>query len=120
MRFKGKKLCLVVLSCVFITAISAQDETIGILNDDVGTYKNDTLWIPGNEPTLILVPFEPMMYKSEIDRSIGTNDGTDYSQIVNNFRRGLDNVLFIENDAKFSIVRMIIEEDDRKKDLYNL
>ena len=107
---------------LFISIISqpiiAQDETMGILKDDMGTMKDDTLWIPGNEPTLILIPFEPMMYKSQIDRSIGTNDGTNYTQIVNNFRRALDNILYIENDAKFSIVRMIEDDEERKKDLY--
>ena len=113
-----KRVFLLGLFCFLISGLKAQDETMGILDNEVGEYKNDTLWVPGNEPALIVVPFEPMMYKSQIDRSIGTNDGTTYNQILSNFRRGLDNVLFIENDAKYSVVRMIVEEEDRKKDLY--
>ena len=113
-----KRVFLLGLFCFLIIGLKAQDETMGILDNEVGEYKNDTLWVPGNEPALIVVPFEPMMYKSQIDRSIGTNDGTTYNQIVSNFRRGLDNVLFIENDAKYSVVRMIVEEEDHKKDLH--
>ena len=113
-----KRVFLLGLFCFLISGLKAQDETMGILDNEVGEYKNDTLWVPGNEPALIVVPFEPMMYKSQIDRSIWTNDGTTYNQILSNFRRGLDNVLFIENDAKYSVVRMILEEEDRKKDLY--
>jgi len=118
--FAIKQFCFSILFCFLMVGVQAQDETLGILEDEVGSYKNDTLWIPGNEPTLVLIPFEPMMYRSQIDRSIGTNDGTKYEQIVNNFRRGLDNVIYIENDTRYSIVRMIVDEEDVKKDLYAL
>lgn len=46
------------------------------------------------------------------------NDGTNYQQIVGNWRIGLDNILFIETDANYSVIRLIVEDEERKKDLY--
>ncbi|MBD78899.1 MAG: hypothetical protein CL840_08265 [Crocinitomicaceae bacterium] len=111
---------LLAFLCVVFIQVQAQDETMNIGNVGISSFKNDTLWTYGNEPILVLVPFEPIMYKSQIDRSIGTNDGTTYNQIVNNFRRGLDNVIYIENQSRYSIVRMIVDEEEIKKDLYAL
>ena len=112
---KGRLLVVSVL----ISALGfSQSETMGAFQNKVAMFKNDTVWTPGDQPTLMLVPFEPMMYKSSIDRSIGQADGTTYKQIVGNFRIGLDNLLFIETDANYRVVRMMVDDEDRRKDLY--
>lgn len=96
----------------------AQDETKAVFENDILRINNDTIYANSEAPTLILVPFEPKMYMSQIDRSIGANDGTNYNQIVANWRRGLDNMLFIETDAKFKVIRLMAEDENRQKDLY--
>ncbi|MGB0402465.1 MAG: hypothetical protein ACPGEG_00120 [Salibacteraceae bacterium] len=113
---------LTLLSLIIISGVNlwAQDETMRIFKNDVSEYRNDTLWTVANQPTLILIPFEPLMYKSQIDRSIGMNDGTNYQQIVGNWRRGLDNMLFIETDVNYSVIRLLAEDEERKKDLYSM
>ena len=116
LQFRAKYVATIAFMCFSFLSFS-QDETMRIFQNDVSEYRNDTLWTSANQPTLILIPFDPKMYKSQIDRSIGMNDGTNYQQIVGNWRVGLDNVLFIEMDAKYSIIRMIAEDEDRKKDL---
>lgn len=98
----------------------AQDETMRAFENKVAKFKNDTVWTPSAQPTLMIVPFEPMMYKSSVDRSIGQHDGTTYKQIVSNFRTGLDNLLFIETDSKYRVVRMMVNDEDRKKDLFTI
>lgn len=110
------------LSASFLISglVSAQSETMRAFENKVALFKNDTVWTRSNKPTLLLVPFEPMMYKSSIDRSIGQTDGTTYKQIVGNFRTGLDNLLFIETDAKYRVIRMLVDDEDRRKDLYTI
>jgi hypothetical protein len=97
--------------------LKSQDETMRILQSDVSEYRNDTLWTHVEQPTLVLIPFDPKMYKSQIDRSIGNNDGTTYQQIVNNWRVGFDNVLFIQLDPKYKVIRLIVEDENRQADL---
>lgn len=102
------------------SAIGQEDETMRILETDHSKLYGDTLWTPHDKPVLAIVPFEPIMYKSQIDRSIGENDGTNFEQIRENFRKSLDNLLFIETDQKYSIVRMGADDAERKEDLYKL
>jgi len=109
-----------VISVLISTLGFSQAETMRTFQNKVAMFKNDTVWTRSNRSTLMLVPFEPMMYKSSIDRSIGQTDGTTYKQIVSNFRKGLDNLLFIETDAKYRVVRMMVEDEDRRKDLYKI
>lgn len=112
--------CLLGAAMLFASSINAQDETMRAFENKVAKFKNDTVWTPTAQPTLMLVPFEPMMYKSSIDRAIGQNDGTTYQQIVSNFRTGLDNLLFIETDARYRVIRMLVDDEDRKKDLFEI
>lgn len=108
------------IMATLIQGLYAQDETMRTFESAVGTYVNDTLWTNTGQPTLMLVPFEPMMYKSQVDRSIGGHDGTSYNQIVNNFRIGLDNLLFIEAEGKYRVIRMVAKDENRKKDLFSI
>lgn len=114
------KFSILATNMLIATLGFSQAETMRAFQNKVTMFKNDTVWTPGNQPTLMLVPFEPMMYKSSIDRSIGQNDGTTYKQIVGNFRTGLDNLLFIETDAKYKVIRMLADDEDRRKDLYTI
>lgn len=66
----------------------------------------------------MIVPFEPIMFRTQIGKEIGEASGVDYNQLSGNFRRGLDNVLFIETNRRFDVVRMILEEPQIQKDLY--
>ena len=101
-------------------SFAQEDETMRIFKSDHSEWTEDTLWTAHEKPTLVIIPFEPMMYRSQIDRSIGQNDGTNFEQIRDNFRISLDNLLFIENDQKYSVVRMLSKEEEIKKDLYYL
>ena len=109
-----------VISVLISSLGFSQAETMRAFQNKVAIFKNDTVWTRSNQPTLMLVPFEPMMYKSSIDRSIGQTDGTTYKQIVGNFRTGLDNLLFIETDSKYRVIRMMADDEDRRKDLYTI
>ncbi len=114
------KTILVLLLLFAAVFCSAQDETMRTFENKVAKFKNDTVWTPTAQPTLMLVPFEPIMYKSSVDRSIGQNDGTNFQQIVSNFRTGLDNLIFIETDAKYRVVRMLANDEERQKDLFSI
>ena len=114
------RLLFTVLVLFSASLLFAQDETLGAFQNKVAKFKDDTVWTPAAQPTLMVIPFEPMMYRSSIDRSIGQTDGTTYKQIVGNFRKGLDNLLFIETDAQYRVIRLLVDDEDRKKDLYTV
>jgi hypothetical protein len=103
---------------LFGCQLFAQDETMRILQSDRARFLNDTLFVQGSKARLMIIPFEPIMFRTQIGQEIGAASGVNYDQLSTNFRRGLDNVLFIETDRKFSVVRMIVEEPEIKKDLY--
>ncbi|UTW63885.1 hypothetical protein KFE98_07035 [bacterium SCSIO 12741] len=113
-----KKLLLIGSFIWALGAVQAQDETMHILENDHGRLVNDTLWTFGDQPKLMVVPFKPMMYKSSITSSIGRNDGTSYDQIVTNFRRGLDNLIYLESNANYQVVRMIAADEETQEDLH--
>jgi hypothetical protein len=96
---------------------NAQDETMDITDVGIAKFNKDTMWTSAEQPTLILVPFESKMYKSQIDRSIGMNDGTNYQQIVNNWRVALDNIMFIQLDPNYKVIRLLANDEGREKDL---
>jgi hypothetical protein len=120
--FKGHKsskiFVAISVGLFFAQCAIGQDETMRILQSDRAKFLNDTLFVQGQKSKLMIVPFEPIMFRTQIGKDIGEASGLDYQQMSANFRRSLDNVLFIESDRKFSVVRMISEEPEIQRDLY--
>ena len=115
-----KKLILFLIIGSGFSSWAQEDETMRILETDRSKLMGDTLWTPHDQPTLMIVPFEPIMYKSQIDRSIGAVDGTNFDQIRENFRRGLDNLLYIETDQQYSVIKLLGDDAEKKVDLFKI
>tara|TARA_B110000285_G_C15115909_1_gene614059 strand:+ start:580 stop:1455 length:876 start_codon:yes stop_codon:yes gene_type:complete len=105
-----KNILLFLFVFVSIPAI-AQDETYGT------DTKQDTLFYFGENSRLLIFPFEPKLYMSDIDREIGENNGLNFQEIRGYFRLGLDNALFHEAKTNYDVIRMHADEADVNKDL---
>ncbi|MGD1847118.1 MAG: hypothetical protein ACFB10_17140 [Salibacteraceae bacterium] len=71
-----------------------------------------------DRPTLMLIPFAPRMYRSDVDRDVAEASQLNFQQIRGFFRLGLDNALYIEADKTMQTVRMHADDPDINRDLY--
>ena len=80
----------VLLLC--IQQLLAQDNSIGIFLADSSLHKKT-----------LIIPFEPDMYRSDMDREIGKYNGLSQIQIVEklrvNFDRSLENIVQLKNET---------------------
>jgi len=65
----------------------------------------------------MIIPFEPNMYRSEIDRYIGEHDNLSFNEIRGYFRIGLDNALYIAANKQYTCVRMHADKASINADL---
>ena len=77
----------------------------------------DSLFLSPDRMKLAIIPFEPKMYRSEIDRFVGEHDGLTFQQVRGYFRLGLDNALFIEANKDYDVVRMHADDPEINRDL---
>lgn len=94
--------------------VSAQNTTIdrtkkneALLNRDVILQKNKVL----------IIPFKPTMYLSEIDKKVHDETKLNFDQIVNTFRNGLDEMIYLELKPKIKSYSLITDSAKNIKDL---
>ncbi len=66
---------------------------------------------------VLLIPFDPKMYMSDIDRSINRETKMDFRQIREAFRSGIDNQLSAQFKTNFSVVSLLKDTVRTKGDL---
>ena len=109
-----------VLTVFFVLCLGAgytQESTISP-NSDIEyniKYKTDNSNI--ELKTLVLVPFEPKLYSSEIDRELAKNAKLDFNQIRNKMRVGLNNIIYVEANKDIPTINFITEDPIRQRDL---
>jgi len=105
---------LLALSTSALGVLSQEDNT---LLPGATEMDRDTLLLPLDQSRLMIVPFEPKMYRSEVDRYIGKRDQLSFQDIRGYFRLALDNALSIEAKKSYEIVRMHADNADVNRDL---
>jgi hypothetical protein len=101
------------LALAFLLALSfpllSQNSTIG---EDKPQVK------PAVEKTrVLLIPFDPKMYMSDIDRSINRETKMNFDQIRDAFRSGIDNQLISRFKPNYSVISLLHDTAKTKKDL---
>ena len=98
-----------------VLALRAQDFTLQV--DENGQIIRDTLVFGPEKSKLMIIPFEPKLYRSHIDRQVGEHDNLSFQEIRGYFRLGLDNALYLSMKREFDVVRMHADDADINKDL---
>ena len=87
------KFFLTLIVVVFASQFFAQNNTTGsAVTNEVSTKKN----------TVLLIPFEPRMYISDIDRDLAVKNELTYKDIKEKFRSALDQNLFITFKSSYN------------------
>lgn len=101
--------------CLFTSFIGfAQDNTIGEKEEP----RRDTLFYPDINSRLLIIPFEPKLYRGEIDKDIGEYNGLNFQELRGYYRLGLDNALYLAAKDNYDVVRFHADDADINKDLY--
>jgi hypothetical protein len=66
---------------------------------------------------VMLIPFDPKMYMSDIDRGINRETKMDFRQIRDLFRAGIDNQLSAQFKTNYSVISMLKDTVRTKSDL---
>jgi hypothetical protein len=93
----------------------SQDNTLGRQNND--GFSRDTIFPDSIYTKLMIIPFEPKMYRSEVDRQIGEHDGINFQEVRGYFRLGLDNAMYLATKKEYDVVRMHDDKADINRDL---
>lgn len=98
-----------------LTGGFAQD--YGLTNDSLylGFYRDSIAQL--DRPTLIIVPFHPDKYMSEVDHDIAKGTSYTYQHTRGFFRKGLDNALLIASKEWNEYVSMHADDADVNHDL---
>lgn len=98
---------------LFVFAVSfAQHTTIG--------KKGEEKAPPPGKHKVMLIPFEPRMYMSEIDYAINTETKLTGKQIKHTFRDGINEQLYKAFKAQHMVVDLMEDTIKTKKDLENI
>lgn len=74
--------------------------------------------VPASNVTVLIVPFEPKLYNSDLDREIAMKTGEDFATIRDKFRQSLNDALYVTLDKNFSVISLLNGEDiEAKADL---
>ncbi len=97
-----------------------------ILFISLGSFSQHTTITPKNTPaaggkhTVMLIPFEPKMYLSEVDMYINKETKQTAKQIKYNFRDGVNEQLYKALKSNYSLVDLLDDTVKTKKDLENI
>jgi hypothetical protein len=69
---------------------------------------------------VMIIPFEPVMYMSEIDKKVNAQTGWNFEQIRENFRRQLDVKILLKLKSKTKAVSFYMDSIKMAKDLDNI
>jgi len=80
--------------------------------------RRDTLFYPDINSRLLIFPFEPKLYRSEIDKEVGPANGLNFQELRGFYRLGLDNALYLAAKDQYDVIRFHADDPDLNKDLY--
>lgn len=99
------------LSLVAIAFIAPAQETTR--EQSGGTEKPGK----GENYRVLLIPFKPLMYLSEIDKKIGTQQNMNFEQVRNTMRSGLDTKILTQLKTSNSTYSLLSDSAKNRKDL---
>lgn len=70
-----------------------------------------------DKAAVLIVPFEPFMYISEIDRQVGLENNLDGKAVKSEFAKALDLYLYQTFNEQFQVLSFYFMEDDVEQDL---
>ncbi len=110
--FGGNVLGLLLLVCCIVVApLSAQNGTRGETGND------DQLKNKLDKKKVLLIPFDPKMYMSEIDRNLCAESKLTFKQLRDQFRIGLDNQLVSAFKNGYTVITLLRDTAKTKADL---
>ena len=108
---------------ILIAFSSKAQSSYGPTNDSLYLgFKRDSIGAL-DKPTLLLIPFHPDKYMSEVDREIAKGTTYTYQHTRGFFRKGLDNSILIASKAYNNCVNLHADDPEMNMDLdfaYNL
>lgn len=66
---------------------------------------------------ILLIPFEPKLYMSDIDRDVAAKSNMRFTEIRGRFRQGLTDAMFVETMQQHKAVSMLSDDPEIAKDL---
>ena len=113
--FKPVFILLFLFGIFTCTTVLSQNST---LQPSPGVKSNREEIIPVKVyPKLLLIPFEPKLYISEIDRSLSPGDQKSFNRLRNNFRRGTDEQLLLRLNNSFRVFSLLQDSLNTAEDL---
>lgn len=105
-----KRFSLMLAFIVIAIAVHAQETT---REQSGGTDK----FGKGENYRVLLIPFKPTMYLSEVDKKIGTQQKMNFEQVRDAFRWGLDSKLLSQMKTTNSTYSLLSDSAKNRKDL---
>ncbi len=68
---------------------------------------------------LTIIPFQNNYYRSEIDRSLASNEKIDFNQLRDRMRNELDRQLFVALQEEFDIISFLKDDTEEDRELLN-
>ncbi|MBN8701950.1 MAG: hypothetical protein J0M08_02735 [Bacteroidetes bacterium] len=66
---------------------------------------------------LLIIPFDPKMYLSDVDKKIGTTNNMNFYQVRNAMRAGVDEEIYFALKKKFNVYSLLMDSLKNKKDV---
>jgi hypothetical protein len=103
---------LIFIACLFVALHPLRAQTTTKNQKETNNRE------PVNQHKIMLIPFEPKLYMSEIDRAINAQTGQAAKQIKHKFRDGLNEQLYKAfKAAKYGVVDLMDDTVKYRKDL---
>lgn len=111
-----KQLCVCMLALLSLSGMAQKE--YGPTNDSLylGFYRDSIAQL--ERPTIVIVPFHPDKYMSEIDHYIAQGTNYNYQHTRGFFRKGLDNSMLIAAKPHNEYVSMHADDPVINQDLY--
>lgn len=108
---------IILLMLVFSTAVGQAQKRYGPTNDSLylGFYRDSVSML--ERPNLLIVPFHPDRYMSEVDQDIAKGTSYTYQHTRGFFRKGLDNAMIIAAKQYNDYVNLHADDPVLNKDL---
>jgi hypothetical protein len=103
---------LLFVACFLAITFQAQNSTRGEDNKPDENLKSGSA-----KKKVLLIPFDPKMYMSDIDRSINRDTKMDFKEIRDAFRGGIDNQLNSRFKPTYTVISLLRDTVKTKKDL---
>lgn len=113
MTVKGLKVVVLVLMCTLIKA-TAQNTTINPSKTGDEMMSIDAIL---RKEKVLLIPFDPKMYLSDVDKKIGTENNMNFYQVRNAMRTGLDEEIYFALKKKFNVYSLLMDSINNKKEI---